>query len=214
MPLKDSFISLLYRRLTAVIQQIKELQQAQRPEAAYEALNEAYRELTGSEAALIRRLPTEQLLPLLSSTGSIDGEKCYIIAVLLQAEMVLDEALGVAALGKAYTLLLEAALAEIDAPDLHIRITELGEVLENYDLSLATQWRVLDYRVQQEHYAKAEDQLFDMLGHYGASEVATRGRAFYRRLLQTKAERLAQGGLPLAEVEEGLAAFEAALTES
>ena len=216
MPLKDDLLQRTLDQLAEVVRSLASLQQANDFDEAEAVLQEAYRKHTGSEAALFRRLPSEQILSVLSSAGVVDRDKSFLIATLFKTEAALREARGedvqVGLQVKALDLYLEAALAELDTDELPGNIAQLEQQLASYALPVATQWRLFEYSRFLRRYDDAEDKLFDLLEQLGPTdEVTTRGRRFYTALLATPPERLEAGGLPLAEVREGATAFETAL---
>ena len=180
---------------------------------AERTLKAAYREHTGSEAALLRQLPSAQLLDVLSSAGVLDKEKAFLIAALLETDIALQRAKGEvpsAALQlKVLDLYLEAALADIDVPEVHTNVERVRGELQGFVLPPATQWRLHEYAAAQGQYAAAEDALFGLLETLGNDpDVAARGRQFYARLQTLSEADLVAGGLPKKEVAEGAASFE------
>ena len=213
MPLKDDLIQQTLKQLAATLQALSGPSDPQGLEQAETSLQEAYRQHTGSEPALFRQLPSDQLLGVLSSAGILDREKAYLMATLFETEVALLKKVGegspVTLQLKALDLYLEAALAELDVDDLNDKIARLSAELSGFVLPEATEWRLFEFAVMQGDYAEAEDRLFRLLETLGLTpEVAQRGQRFYGRLRALPEEKLAAGGLPLAEVEEGRATFE------
>ena len=217
MPLKDDLIQQTLKQLAATLQALSGPSDPQALEKAEASLKDAYRKHTGTEAALFRQLPSDQLLGVLSSAGVLDREKAYLIATLFQTEVMLQKKVGEdaaknALVGlklKALDLYLEAALAELDVDDLNSKIASLSAELSGFVLPEATEWRLFEFAVMQSDYAEAEDRLFRLLSDLGPTpEVTQRGQRFYNRLRALPEEKLVAGGLPLAEVREGQAAFE------
>ena len=216
MPLKDDLIQRTLEQLTDVVRALAGLTTTQDISVAEAALQEAYREHTGADATLFRQLPSDQLLTVLSSAGVLDREKSFLIATLFEVEAGLAKAKGenapVTLQLKAFDLYLESALAELDFDTLDERIANMRAELADFVLPEATQWRVFDYDVLRGHYADAEDGLFGLLETFGPSDYLNQhGRGFYRSLQARTDAELSAGGLPRAEVEEGLTNFEARL---
>lgn len=216
MPLKDDLIQRTLEQLADVVRALSGLKSTQNIAAAEAALQEAYREHTGADATLFRQLSSDQLLRVLSSAGVLDREKSFLIATLFEAESTLAQAKGerapVALQLKAFDLYLEAALAELATDTIDDTIAGMQRALAEFVLPEATQWRLLDYEVLRGRYAAAEDELFALLEQFGPSDFLNkRGRSFYRDLQARSDAELSAGGLPRAEVEEGLANFEARL---
>ena len=213
MPLKDDLIQQTLKQLAATLQALSGPSDPQALEKAETSLKDAYRKHTGTEAALFRQLPSDQLLSVLSSAGVLDREKAYLIATLFETEVKLQEKVGegspVGLQLKALDLYLEAALAELDVDDLNDKIVSLSAELSEFVLPAATEWRLFEFEVMQRRYAEAEDRLFGLLRDLGPTpEVVRRGRRFYQGLQALSEEKLVAGGLPPGEVEEGRGAFE------
>lgn len=213
MPLRDDLIERTLEQLAEVVRSLMGLHSVQAAAQAEQLIQEAYRQHTGSEAGLLKRLPSDQLIQVLSSAGHLDREKAFLMASLFRAEEKLHQATqqetNVGQLNKALDLYLEAALAELDVADVDTYIAELTEELEPYALPVTTQWRLFDYALFRNQLAVAEDQLFGLLEQLGPTpELAVRGRRFYQELKLSSDDRLEAGDLPRAEVEEGSSAFE------
>lgn len=187
-------------------------------EEAELTLSHAYHTLTGSRRALVARLSSEQLVAILGGPTSFNRERGYALARLLEADAALLAATARPAGSEtarlqALDLYLAAASAGLQEEDLASRVDATAAALGTVVLPEGSHWRLFDYRVTQGDYAAAEDLLFDALSRLGPTRtVADRGRAFYRSLEEREDEVLRLGGLPRAEVEEGRAALEAALS--
>ncbi|CAN5804919.1 hypothetical protein BH24DEI2_BH24DEI2_02210 [soil metagenome] len=216
MPIKDDLIERTLEQLAEVVRALSGVGATHNTGAAETALQEAYRAHTGADATLFRSLPSDQLVTVLSSAGVLDREKSFLLATLFELEATLARTTGetvpVTLQLKAFDLFLESALAELDFDTLDGDIARMRSELADFVLPAATQWRVFDYDVLRGHYADAEDGLFALLETFGASApLATRGRSFYHSLQAKNDDALNAGGLPRAEVAEGLANFEARL---
>lgn len=211
MPLKDDLIERTLEQLAEIVRDLTGVHQRSRAEAF---LQEAYQEHTGTDASLLKRLSSEQLLKILSSAGTVDREKAFLIAALFQAEAQVQAQQGHAVTAwqlKALDLHLEAALAELDLIEVDVQIAHLLNELAAFTLPQATEWRLFEYARLRGNYADAEDRLFDLLEQGYSEHLAQKGNQFYQTLLNTKDEKLEAGRLPRAEVMEGLASFEAEL---
>lgn len=218
MPLKDDLIQRTLEQLAEVVRELRGLHAEQAAKDAESFLKDAYQTHTGTEGELVRRLPSDQLLSILSSAGTVDREKAFLMAALLQAEAALAALRGESTTGlnlKAFDLYLEAALAELDLDDLDGYIAGLDLELADFVLPEATLWRRFEYAWLRGNYAEAEDRLFGLLEASPESDakLRDRGRTFYLTLQNTPEAKLDAGGLPMAEVKEGAEAFELALSE-
>lgn len=218
MPLRDDYIQRTIEQVVHVLRYLL----GQRDERAFEQmmaeLDAAYDERLGSSRALMRSLPTEELLATLSSTGRLDRERAYLIGVLFDVEAralaARDRPAPPELRLKALDLVLEAANDGLDLDEVPERVTGLQHELRAYALPEATLWRLLKYRLDRGGYGGAEDLLFEIVERFGSSELrAARGRDLYRWLDERSDAELERGGLPRPEVREGRAAFEATIGE-
>lgn len=87
-------------------------------------------------------------------------------------------------------------------PTVDAFLAGLGEA----PLSLPTHAMLMRYCEERGDFARAEDELFDMLEAEPANgELLTFGISFYQRLLQKSDDALVMGNLPREEVNAGLA---------
>jgi hypothetical protein len=143
-----------------------------------------------------------------------DANKSLLLADLLDAEAEIDELRGDyeqsdARYLKALNVLTRVALQLTHKPIAeHIeRIDGFVDKLQDVSLPMATKGFLFLYYEQIGRFSQAEDMLFDMLDAATDEEEITigdSGVAFYQRLLQRNDHELEAGGLPRAEVEEGL----------
>ena len=213
MPLKDNFLTRVTEQTAKTVTTVMTLKDRAQFDEALAELDRAYRANTGSGGDIIHLLPSEQLIDLLGSSGTVDAEKCLIIAELLRVEAEVLEArdaqVSPALLLKSLDLLLEALLAEDTLlPDYTARVEALEEKLEDYSLPPGTERRLFEFHALRGAYAEAEDRLFGLFERTRDPELLARGRRFYGALLAQSDEALERGGLPRGEVEEGLAALE------
>ncbi len=186
-----------------------------------------YRAHVGSGPGLVRRLGSEDLLDILRSAGSVDGERAYLLAAILEvdAATILEsgrhdggadeaDALAAALRLRALDLVLEAGLAEVGETDIAERVERLAASVPPEHRPPLTWSRLHDYALARGAYARAEDVLFAWLAHRPADSVAAAGAAFYDHLDAVSDVELEAGDLPRDEVDEGRAAWDAARREA
>lgn len=219
MPLKDDLFQRTLDKLSEITKALLNVSQNTNLDEAEQAIQEAYVKHLASTGDVLRQLPTEQLLAVLSSAGSVDKEKAYLLASIFYAEIELEKvrtnAVNTVKQLKALDLFLESAIDDVDATDIHERIAALNKDLSDFVLPEKTHWRFFDYAQYTGRFADAEDKLFDLVADYGASETAKqKGGDFYERLLNLKDADLEKGNLPREEVLEGKLEFESRLIAS
>src|SRR6266487_2655575 len=184
--------------------------------AAHSLLDEQCKQIFGMGIGFMRSIPEETLLSMLTSFGTLNTEKCWLLAVLLKAEgdiyqdqespnesyysylKSLDLVLEV--------LLLDTTLSSTDfVPELEGLLYKLSE----YELPKSTKVKLFHYFDQTGKYSRAEDVLFEMLETGDPDEdIYARGIAFYQRLRTKSDAALSTGNFSREEVEEGLAKLE------
>lgn len=224
MPLKDDLIERTLEQLAEVVRDLRGMHAQRAAQEAERFLQDAYQEHTGTQAELLKRLSSQQILNILSSAGTIDREKAFLMGALFQAEaqlaIVRDSGDADELKLKSYDLYLEAALAELDVEDLDDYIAALETELDAFVLPEETSWRRFEYAWLRGNFAEAEDKLFDLLEltlanhNEPTARLEDRGRKFYLTLQNTSEEKLVAGGLPLEEVREGSSAFNDALVRA
>jgi hypothetical protein len=181
-----------------------------------EGLERIYREHLGVGGDTIRRLSSDQLVEVLSSTGDLEGDRAFVLAALLEVDAATpgtDVAERAGLRVRALDLYAEAGAVRVGQVDLPERVRRLRAALLEYQLPNATYARLLRYVAADDRLAEAEDLLFEWLEESGpCAEVIETGRAFYGRLLAASDAALERGDLPRDEVLEGQALFERSVT--
>jgi hypothetical protein len=213
MPLKDDLhlrtIEALARTLTYLAGRVDDVAAAGQVQAQLERI---YREHLGVGGDVIRRLSSDQLVEVLSSTGDLEGDRAYVLAALLEVDAATpgtDEPRRVSLRVRALDLYAEAGVARVGQSDLPERVRRLRAALLEYQLPNASYARLLRYLVADDRLAEAEDLLFEWLEEAGpCAAVVDTGRGFYESLLAAEDADLERGDLPRDEVVEGQALFE------
>ena len=207
MPQKDDFLTRLQEQLLRTLEQARQLGAAGQTEEALAAIHQAQRTLVGLDSDLLHRVPSADLLLLLGGAETPDVERCLHCAELLSAEAELRAKGGEpdpAQVHKALELYLSALRAEPGfTVHYEARLAALTQSL-GYAVSEAAQGQLIDVYTHAGRFDEAENWLY----RWGELQPdAARGRAesFYRELLSLDDGVLERGGLPRAEVEEGLA---------
>ena len=179
-------------------------------------IDEQCKQVLGVGMGFVHSMPEETLLSMLTSFGTLNTEKCWLIATMLKAEGDLYEEEGNSTEGyysylKSLDLVLEVLLLDTTAsaidfvPELEGLLYKLGD----YELPARTRLLLFQYFDQTGKYARAEDVLFEMLetGNPGA-DILARGIAFYQRLKRKSDAELKAGNFSREEAEEGMVRLE------
>lgn len=208
------YILRLVEEMTRVIAKIYGLKNQERKTA--EALWEIDDLLTRRfrlNARLLRSLSSEDVVRLFQNGDRTDADMLQNTARLLEEEGRLhigsnNGGEGQAALAKALHLYLAASLNGADPGlwGLSRRLDELQEELRAVPLPVETERLLMSYSERAGRYAEAENRLYRLLERGGLEPRD--GLLFYHRLLQVPREELADGGLPLEEIYEGIGELE------
>jgi hypothetical protein len=223
MPIEDDLIQRTLAELTAALVRLERRPEPAAIEAARDLLDRAYRRHLGVAGEVVRRLPSEQLLAVISSTGRVDGERAFLTAALLEVDAAMP---GVGPAGggtsdhgtsddeasllrlRALDLYTEAGSAGVGVSDLHDRVRRVRAALLEHLLPEVSFDRLLRYLVHDGRFAVAEDLLFEWLEEHGATAtLRAAGERLYDDLEEETDERLLAGELPRDELAEGRAMF-------
>lgn len=193
------------------------------PDQVLSDVHEGYRQLFGVDGEFILNAP-EDYLALMTSIGRVgDIDKTIALADLLHTEgdayaLRGNDDEGLRRYVKAMHVLIDTylALSHDKSADHTERIDALISVTAESELPEATLGRLFRYYEKVGNYAQAEDTLYELLklneptdpedeaANHAYDEWADEGVAFYKRLLTLDDYTLQSGGLPRAEVQEGL----------
>jgi hypothetical protein len=190
----------------------KQMKQGQALELVDELLGRFYR----LNSKLLDTLSDKDILAMLSVNGFVETEKVLMLTKLMQEEGELRDSMERTDEGyRRYLKALQLALAvspEADGDSVDLcreRIAELTDKLKPYRLPAEVKSGLFVHFAKEGQYAKAEDQLFELLETdkepVARERLLQEGIRFYRNLLNKDDAELEQGGLPRNEVKESLA---------
>jgi len=197
------------------LSRIKSLKGAQQWREADGSIDQEFRRLMGMDAQAVAQLSETELLARLvrgEPTLAV-REKTLILATLLkEAGDVLtkqgrQEESRTSYLKGLHLLLDTLGRGEVfESPQFVPKVEEFVVALGDSSLPLETQARLMQHYERTGEFAKAEDALFAMVdAEPDNAPLLELGISFYRRLGSQSDARLADGNLPRAEVEAGLA---------
>jgi hypothetical protein len=229
MPIEDDLIQRTLAELSAAMVRLGRRPEPAAVEAARELLDRAYRRHLGVAGEVVRRLPSEQLLAVISTTGRVDGERAFLTAALIEVDAAMpggeappapagatparapagaDPARAAVLRLRALDLYTEAGAARVGVADLPERVRRVRAALLDHVLPEPSYARLLRYFVHEGRFAVAEDLLFEWLEEHGATAaLRAAGEGLYDDLEAESNERLLAGELPRDELAEGRAMF-------
>ncbi|HVB72870.1 MAG TPA: DUF6483 family protein [Ktedonobacteraceae bacterium] len=209
---QSDYILRLTEQMGRALAQILWNKERQDYQGALSFIDEQYKLMLGMGAGFIHSAPEETLLAMLTSLGTLNTEKCWLLATLLKAEGEIYEAQenendSYYSYLKAINLYLEVLSVDnsFDRIDQVAEIEGLIHKLNDYDLPPHTQEMLFRYYERTGRFARAEDVLFEMLEAGPVdNEMIGNGIAFYRRLQQKSDAVLLGANFSREKVEVGL----------
>lgn len=211
MPIEDDLVQRTLAELAGALDALERHGDAAAEARIRDLLDAAYRRHLGVGGDVLRRLPSQELLAVISSTGRVDAERAFLAAALLELDAAAPgrgdgEAAGLRV--RALDLYAEAGLARVGVADLTDRLRRLRAHLHEHRLPEPTYVRLLRWWHQDGAFAVAENLLFEWLEEHGGSPtLRAAADAFYDAMEAESDEALLAGDLPREEVLEGRAGF-------
>ncbi len=212
---RRDYILRMVEEFFQALTRLKSLKKTQQWQEADAAVDEEFQRLIGMDAQAVARISETELLARVvrgEPTLAV-REKILMVATLLKeagdvwAERDKQDESRICHLKGLHLLLDTLARGEVfECPEFVPKVEEFVMALQDSPLPLETQARLMQHYERTGEFGKAEDALFAMLeaepGHLPLLEL---GISFYRRLAGQTDVLLADGNLPRAEVETGLA---------
>nr|WP_306220657.1 DUF6483 family protein [Cohnella sp. WQ 127256] len=195
------------------------LRQQQKQKEALDLIDEFLGRELRLRSRLAMGLSDEDLLSMLSVTGSPNAESVAVVAACLQQEADLLSDLGqteesVPRYAKALRLDLYLIhnKMEIEGWDIRQHIEQLLRSLSSYELDTKTKLALWPWYESKGQLTEAEDLLYELEEEGVIS--AEEGDNFYARLSELEDSMLEAGGLPRGEMEEGRRQWGALMKEN
>src|ERR1051326_2187608 len=212
---RRDYILRMIEEFFQALSRIKSLKKSEHLQEADVAVGQEFQRLIGMDAQAVARISETELLALIvrgEPTLAV-REKTLMVATLLKeagdvwTEQGRQDEGRICHLKGLHLLLDTLARGEVfECPQFVPKVEEFMIALQDSALPLETQARLMQHYERLGEFAKAEDALFAMLDaepeHAPLLEL---GISFYRRLEGQSDAHLADGNLPRAEVEAGLA---------
>ena len=194
------------------------LRQQQKQREALDLIDEFLGRELRLRSRLAMGLSDDDLLAMLSVTGSPNAESVAVVAAFLQQEADLLSDLGEAGESvpryeKALRLnlfMLRGGM-EIEGWDIRDKVSELMKALEPYEPAAETKRALWQWYESEGRLADAENELYELADDQAVTEEE--GTAFYERLAASGDDVLEAGGLTREELEEGRRQWAALMKE-
>lgn len=213
--IRRDYLLRMIQEFFEVLARIDRLKVGQRWSEASGVLDEEFQRLVGGGAQAVARLSETELLArlLTGEATQVVHEKALMLTALLKeagdvavGEEKADES-RLCYLKGLHLLLDTLVQGEVsDYPAFVPRVETFVAALEDAGLPLATRALLMQHYERTGEFGKAEDMLFTMLeSEPEQSGLLDFGILFYERLKAHSDTALAEGNLPRAELEAGLA---------
>jgi uncharacterized protein DUF6483 len=213
--IRRDYVLRMIEEFIQVLARIKGLKQGQKLEEAEIVLDDEFNRLVGAGPLAVAQLSDTELLAKLMAGEStqVIHQKALLLTRLLQeagdlaADRVRRDESRACYLKGLHVLLGALASSEVlDCPDFVPKVDWFVEVLEDEPLPIQTHALLMQHYERSGQFGKAEDALFAILeAQPDSAEVLEFGIKFYERAKNQSDAALAEGNLPRAEVESGLA---------
>jgi hypothetical protein len=213
--IRRDYILQMIEEFFQALSRIKSLKKTHEWQAAAENIDQEFQRLIGMSGQDASHLSETELLARVvrgEATLAVREKTLILTTLLKEAGDVWSEqgrqAEGRTGYLKGLHLLLDVlARGEVfECPEFVPKVEEFVMVLRDSQLPLETHARLMQHYERTGEFAKAEDALFVMLDAEPENgPLLELGVSFYRRLNTQSDIQLADGNLPRAEVEAGLA---------
>lgn len=211
--LKSSLTSELVKKFAKALEKILEYKNNGKNEEALSVIDDTFKEIFRLSSKFFSSFSDENLMDMIKTDGTLNADKCIMMAKLLEEEGEIYESQGNYNEAfyldlKAINLLLEAYINKDNNCDLQSYFSDIDLIIErisDYKLPISLENKILDYYIKTDKYDKAEDMLYDILEHNNFDEDSIKkGIAFYELLLTKDDESLESSNLPREEINESL----------
>ncbi len=211
---KDYIMRLIEQFSSALMKIILHKETKEYTQALFE-IDTAYKTLLGFDPEFVKAVPEDELVGMMTSGGSIDSNKCIILAELLREEAEIKELenrendIILSLYIKSFYIFSEALLSDdrYRQQEYLEKIDKITGKIILYPLPDRIRFSLFCYYEHTGRFGKAEDMLYELIA-VDYPDILAAGRSFYTRLLGKSDRELANGNLPRNEVREGLAQLE------
>ena len=217
--LERDYLMRLISQASRVLGRSMGLREQLKPNEALDMIDEFLSKELRIRTRLAMGLTDEQLLKMLTVGGVPNAESVAVIAAFLQEEADLltdlgqeDQALQRYEKALRLNLYLIRENVDIHGWDLEERVPRLLEAIAPYRIGAETKRSIWSWHEANESFADAENVLYELADD--SAVTANEGEDFYNRLSSLDDKRLASGGMPREELEEGRRQWQALMKEN
>lgn len=211
--LKRNLTSELVAKFKEFMDKILKLRKEGKNQEALTVIDNTFKEIFRLSSKFFNSFSDENLLDMIKTDGTINADKCIMMAKLLEEEALifedennLDEAFYMNL--KSLNLFLEAYVNKNDNCDLQNYFSDIEPIIEkvcSYKIPISIQNKLMDYYLKTNSYDKAEDMFYDILENNNFDgDIIKKGLDFYESLLLKDDNDLNKNNLPREEINESI----------
>jgi hypothetical protein len=214
--LKRNLTSELVKKFDEALEKILIYKKEKKYNEALIVIDDTFKEIFRLSSKFFNSFSDENLVDMIKTDGTINADKCIMMAKLLEEESEIFEAQENTDEGfyiklKALNLFLEAFINKDSNCELQNYFSDIDPIIENvseYKLPTSLQNKIMDYYTKTSRYDKAEDALYEILKSKDFSKDAIeKAINFYEMLLSKDNNELEDGDFSKEEAEEALSAL-------
>lgn len=214
--LKRNLTAELVGKFNEALTKILEYKNEGKNEEALNVIDNTLKELFRLGSKFFNSFSDENLIDMIKTDGTINADKCIMMAKLLEEEADIIEILGDSNEAfyinlKSLNLFLEAYINKDNNCDLYNFFSDIDIVIEkinDYKIPIIIQSKMIDYYTKINKYDEAENILYEILEDQEFSKnVIDKALSFYETLLTKSDDDLDNGNLSREEINESLAAL-------
>lgn len=211
--LKRDLTAELVGKFNEALDKIKKYREEGKNEEALNAIDNTLKDLFRLGFKFFNSFSDENLIDMVKTDGTINADKCIMMAKLLEEDAEILENLGDSNESfyiylKSLNLFLEAFLNKDEDCDLQYFFSDIDIIIEkicDYKVPLILENKMIDYYIKIKNYDKAENILYEVLEDNNFDKaVLESGISFYEELLTKSDEDLENGNLSREEIVESL----------
>lgn len=176
-------------------------------------IDDTFKEIFRLSLKFFNSFSDENLIDMIKSGGSVNSDKCIMMAKLLEEEAYIfeiqkkdDESFCI--LLKSLNLFLEAYINNNTDSNLKEHFSDIDLIVEKvqeYKIPSYIQYKLIDYYTDVHKYDKAENIMFEIIEYDDFSiDSVKSGIKFYESLLLKDDKDLSENNLPREEINESV----------
>ena len=221
--LKRTITAELIKRFNELLIKILDSKKNKNYKEALDLIDNAFKDMFRLSLKFFNSFSVESLMDMVKVKGTINTEKCIIIAKLLEEEGNILEIQGELDYSfyinqKSLSLFLNAYLNKRESCELESYFSDIDPLIEKicqYKLTCELQDKIIKYYIRCHIYDKAENTVYELLqeNNYNVRSLKYAIK-FYEDLLSKDNDELSAGKLPRNEIMASMSSLKSKLQNS